>query len=68
MKMFITFLIPLLLFFSSKADNSEELIQKLKKPIIVEKDGNLLIKHYDRVNLKERTYIMFKEFEMLEIL
>ncbi len=63
MRVLFIFLIPLLLFFSSKADNPEKLIQKLKKPIIVEKNGNLLIEHYDRVNLKEKTYIMFKEFE-----
>ncbi len=52
----------LLLLAFSYSYAKENYLEKLKKPLVQEKDGYLYIEHFDKIVFKEKTYVLFKDF------
>ncbi len=54
-------------FVSLSAQAQENILQKLKQPLIKEDKNSYIIEHYDKISLKEKTFVMFKEFNQVVV-
>ncbi|NPA52472.1 MAG: hypothetical protein GXO22_06225 [Aquificae bacterium] len=61
MKVQTIFLSIISIIFTSIAQ--EDILKKLKKPLIKEKENLYFIEHYEKVKLNKKTFILFKQFD-----
>ncbi len=57
------FLLIAVLFLTLKSNAEDTYLSFLKKPAIKQSGDTLFIEHYDLVKLKEKTLVLFKEFD-----